>query len=221
MLKKVLHRMHINQKGITGLETAIILIAFVVVASVFAYTALSAGLFSTQKSQEAITAGLKEVQSTMEIKGDVIAKAESGHTGTTGSGVSQLTFTITNALGGEPIDLTEPTETAGHTGLADSTSNNVVVISFINQDQRVEDLFWTSDPIGADDSDDMLDAGEKFQITIGAAAHTAGGGNLIDALDPDLTINKTFTIELKTPTGAVLSFERTTPAYIDSVFSLN
>ncbi|MDY6911822.1 MAG: archaellin/type IV pilin N-terminal domain-containing protein, partial [Chloroflexota bacterium] len=27
-----------NQKGITGLETAIILIAFVVVAAVFAYT---------------------------------------------------------------------------------------------------------------------------------------------------------------------------------------
>ena len=38
-----------SEKGITGLETAIILIAFVVVAAVFAYTALSAGLFSTQK----------------------------------------------------------------------------------------------------------------------------------------------------------------------------
>ena len=35
-----------NQRGITGLETAIILIAFVVVASVFAYTVLSAGIFS-------------------------------------------------------------------------------------------------------------------------------------------------------------------------------
>ena len=39
-----------HEKGITGLETAIILIAFVVVAAVFAYTALSAGLFATQKS---------------------------------------------------------------------------------------------------------------------------------------------------------------------------
>ena len=34
MLKKFLNR----EKGITGLETAIILIAFVVVAAVFAYT---------------------------------------------------------------------------------------------------------------------------------------------------------------------------------------
>lgn len=35
-----------NQRGITGLETAIVLIAFVAVASVFAYTVLAAGIFS-------------------------------------------------------------------------------------------------------------------------------------------------------------------------------
>jgi flagellin-like protein len=49
-----------NQRGITGIETAIILIAFVIVASVFAYVVLSAGLFSTQKAKEAIHAGLEE-----------------------------------------------------------------------------------------------------------------------------------------------------------------
>lgn len=62
-----------GEKGITGLETAIILIAFVVVASVFAYTALSAGLFSTQKSQQAIYSGISEAQSTLELKGGVLA----------------------------------------------------------------------------------------------------------------------------------------------------
>jgi len=30
-----------NEKGITGIETAIILIAFIVVAAIFAYTTLS------------------------------------------------------------------------------------------------------------------------------------------------------------------------------------
>jgi len=97
MLKKFLNR----EKGITGLETAIILIAFVVVAAVFAYTALSAGLFSTQKSQEAVYSGLEQAQSTLELKGAVIAKAE--NTGSSGY-LSQLTFTLSNALGGEPID---------------------------------------------------------------------------------------------------------------------
>ena len=36
--------LHANQRGITGLETAIELIAFVVVASVFAFAVLSTGL---------------------------------------------------------------------------------------------------------------------------------------------------------------------------------
>ena len=44
MLNRFIKRMKGNQEGITGLETAIILIAFVVVAAVFAYTVLSAGL---------------------------------------------------------------------------------------------------------------------------------------------------------------------------------
>ena len=51
ILKKQLDK---KQQGITRLETAIILIAFVVAVAVFAYTALSSGLFSTQKSQETV-----------------------------------------------------------------------------------------------------------------------------------------------------------------------
>lgn len=76
MRRRFLKRIWRGEKGITGLETAIILIAFVVVASVFAYTALSAGLFSTQKSQEAVYSGLEEAQSTLEVKGSVIASGK-------------------------------------------------------------------------------------------------------------------------------------------------
>ena len=46
-----------RQRGITGLETAIVLIAFVVVASEFAFAALSTGLFTTDKAKETIRAG--------------------------------------------------------------------------------------------------------------------------------------------------------------------
>ena len=219
MLKKLAQRIHKGEKGITGLETAIILIAFVVVAAVFAYTALSAGLFSTQKSQEAIYSGLQEAQSTIEIKGAVIAKAE--NTGPDGY-VSQLTFTVANALGGEPMDFTEPTaDTVDNDGLADADSDNVVVISYIDQNQRVEDLYWTISKLGDTDADDLLEQDEKFQITIGNATAGASGGNLVNALEPNLLANKTFTIELKTPRGAVMTFERTTPAYIDSVMNFN
>jgi flagellin-like protein len=61
------------QRGITGLETAIILIAFVVVASVFAFTVLSTGIFSSKRSKETVFAGLDEVRSSLEPRGSVIA----------------------------------------------------------------------------------------------------------------------------------------------------
>jgi len=219
MLKKFLNGIHKGEKGITGLETAIILIAFVVVAAVFAYTVLSAGLFATQKSSEAVYSGLEEVQSTISLKGAVIAKAEVGHTGASGN-ISQLTFTIVNAIGGEPIDFTLPTSNVT-SGKANPGSNNVLVISYIDQSQRIEDLFWTTSKMGNADADDLLEANEQFQVTIGNATHTVGGGNMFDALTTPLGTNTSFTIELKTPKGAVLVFERKTPAYIDSVMNLN
>ena len=43
-----------DQRGVTGLETAIILIAFVVVASVFAFTVLSTGIFSAERGKETV-----------------------------------------------------------------------------------------------------------------------------------------------------------------------
>ena len=39
-----------NEDAFTGLEAAIVLIAFVVVASVFSYVVLGAGFFTTQKA---------------------------------------------------------------------------------------------------------------------------------------------------------------------------
>ena len=58
-----------DQRRITGLETAIVLIAFVVVSSVFAFAALSTGLFTTDKAKETIKAGLSEARGTMELTG--------------------------------------------------------------------------------------------------------------------------------------------------------
>ena len=53
-LIKIWHIGRKGQKGITGLETAIILIAFVTVAAVLAYTVLSAGIFSSERGKEAV-----------------------------------------------------------------------------------------------------------------------------------------------------------------------
>ena len=207
MLKKFFGK----EKGITGLETAIILIAFVVVAAVFAYTALSAGLFSTQKAQEAVYAGLKEAQSTLELKGAVIATGNI--TGDSGI-IGEITFTVANVLGGEPVDFTQPSGGAG--GIA-TGNDHKVVINYLDSDQAVDDLYWTVTKLGNDDGDSLLETGEKFQITVGSQS---GEGNLVDALGTDLTVNRTFSLIVMTPIGAVLTIERITPPYIDKIMNL-
>jgi flagellin FlaB len=215
MLKKFFR----HEQGITGLETAIILIAFVVVAAVFAYTALSAGLFSTQKSQEAVYSGLKEAQSTLELRGGIIAKAQT--TGDSGT-IKQVSFVISNVLGGEPMDFTPPTENTSNTGTAATDSSNKVIINYIDEYQTVNDLYWTINKLGNADSDNLLEQNEKFEITIGSDNATDDGGNLYDALSTNrLTVNRTFNLEVLTPVGAVLTIERTTPAYIDSIINLH
>ena len=218
MLKKLLKVIGREERGITGLETAIILIAFVVVAAVFAYTVLSAGLFSTQKSSEAVYSGLKEAQSTLELRGGVVAKSE--NTGASGY-VSQVSFTVSGALHGEAIDFTAPGAPTDNVGTAASSSSNVVVISYVDESQRVEDLYWTITKLGNADSDNLLESGEKFQVTVGSTTATDSGGNMVDALNPNLLVNKTFTIEIKPPAGAILTIERTTPAVIDAVINLH
>jgi len=196
-----------HEKGITGLETAIILIAFVVVAAVFAYTALSAGLFSTQKAQEAVYSGLTEARSTLELKGAVVA-TENASTNTVG----HIIFTVSNVLGGEPVDFTEP-QSCTSNGTANGTINKVV-INYLDASQEVDNLFWSYEPVGTDDDDGMLEAGEKFQITVG------GEYDLTSALEPDLGPNDTFRLVVLTPAGAVLNIERTMPAFLDPVVNL-
>ncbi|HEY31693.1 MAG TPA: hypothetical protein G4O10_01145 [Dehalococcoidia bacterium] len=204
MLKRLM-KMYRGEKGITGLETAIILIAFVVVASVFAYTVLSAGIFSSQKGKEAIYSGLEEARASVTLKGSVVAEDTDSD-----DDIDQLVFVVATALEGEAIDFTIPTDTTPADGIADDGSSNVCVISYSDQTQRVDDLDWSFSPLGKDDGDSLLEPGEKFEITID-----------LSAMDGDIVTYTTFSIEVKPPKGSVLIVERTTPGVIDDVMILN
>jgi archaeal flagellin FlaB len=224
MLKKLTGFLYKPQKGITGIETAIILIAFVVVAAVFAYVAISSGMFATQKSQEAIYKGIQSAEGSVVVKGGMVTIAETP--GATGA-VSQITFSLTPAMRGNPIDFTPPLASAANNGFCDPASQNMVVISYMDSTSKVDNLFWTVQKCGYAGSDNLLDENELFQITIGAAVSGANGGtdggNLADALaGHPLSVNSTFTIQVTTGgTGSTLVMERTTPAYIDGVMNLH
>jgi len=61
-----------DKKGFTGLEAAIVLTAFIVVAAVFSYMVLGAGFFSTEKAKEVVHTGVEKATSSADIAGDVI-----------------------------------------------------------------------------------------------------------------------------------------------------
>ena len=191
-------RLRMDQRGITGLETAIVLIAFVVVSSVFAFAALSTGLFSSDKAKETISAGLAEARGTLELKGSVIAKV-SGTTGTTAV-VTPIEFQVSNAAAGEAIDLTP-----GNTVIKYSDKTQT-----INMNSTAE--FSATNVAAFGDTDSLLEIGEVFEIVL---------LNMTGQLATDLGTNTEFTIELIPPSGAVLFIGRRTAVSLDASNSLN
>ena len=60
-----------GDEGFTGLEAALVLLAFIVVAAVFSYVILGAGFFSVQKSQETIYSAVETASSPLPLENEV------------------------------------------------------------------------------------------------------------------------------------------------------
>ena len=112
-----------DNSGVTGLETAIILIAFVVVAAVFAFTVMTTGLFSTEKAKTTAQAALTEASSSFITKGAVTATCDDP---TACAYVNSITFTVALASGADAQTLsagelsflyTDPNNTQRTSGL--------------------------------------------------------------------------------------------------------
>ena len=95
---KALRKLHRGERGMTGLETAIILIAFVTVASVLAYSVLSAGIFSAERGKETVYEGLEQAQSTMEIQGAVLGLSPNQ------SELEQVQFNVGLSIPNQSVD---------------------------------------------------------------------------------------------------------------------
>ena len=97
-----------NEDAFTGLEAAIVLIAFIVVAAVFSYVMLGAGFFATQEAQRTVHTGSQQASSSLEIIGNVYGKTTATTKASTASANLQcIEFTIGNTAGGTPIDITQ------------------------------------------------------------------------------------------------------------------
>ena len=185
----------------TGLETAIILIAFVTVAAVFGYAVLSAGLFSAERGKETIYAGLKTAQSNLEVSGSVIAKSANNTT------VSQILVTVKNAVAGQPIDMTPCDGTANAT--------NKTVISLSTSSEYLNNIKWNTNALGANDGDALLEVGEQLEINIDLA--DLG----LTAMVNPISVNGKFNVQIKPSLGSTITVQRTLPAGLEPAMDLH
>jgi archaeal flagellin FlaB len=230
----------LSQKGITGLETAIVLIAFVVVDSVFAFTILSAGVFSSEANKQTIHAGLKETRTRLSQQGSAFAFA--GKEGST-QAVFKIVFIVSNSLAGEPVDLTAPYTVDGANTDPDVVpgASTATIISYADENQRKSDVAWSQTFIGTNNGDNLLEDGEKAEITVwlmdrlngvaitadSSLAYTDGnssnGGSASGLLSTDSLVVKStrFVLELTPQLGAPLTVQRAIPPGLRNVMNLN
>jgi flagellin FlaB len=180
-LLRLFRRATREEEGITGLETAIILIAFVVVATVFAFVVLSTGLFSSERGKEAVYAGLQKTRGTLELRGSVIANTD-------GTTVDSLVFDVANSAGGEPVNL-DP----------DATSNKVV-IDYRDAEVNETNIDWAIDWLVRGDTDNLLEPGELAEVTIVTSTYSLGA-NQPFTVEVKPSLGGTMIIARTTPAG--------------------
>ena len=162
----------------SAIETAIVLIAFVIVASVFAFSLLNSGIISTEKGREAVESGLEESTATLTLRGGVIADANDAVTA-----IDTIKFTlIPSAQTAESVNLSSSGAVVTY-----SDSNNALNCTGSGSPS----CSWSANWIVG--SGDLVDSGEQVEVTV-----------TLTGLTPLLGRSTEFTIQVRPNKGAVV-----------------
>ena len=211
-----------DKRGFTGLEAAIVLTAFIVVAAVFSYMVLGAGFFSTEKAKSVIHTGVETATSSAELAGDVI-----GHGWNYNVNATSHPYYYNHTYWNNTKDSTNLTVvefqielTAGH----ETLDMNKVVISYSDDDTYEAELAlsgrtnasygnltmssWSylraTDEMG---KENMLDPNEKMTVIIALP-------------DYGVEVTKEFKIDFKPALGGTITLSKTAPGSIDKTMLL-
>jgi flagellin FlaB len=184
-----------NDKAFTGLEAAIVLIAFVVVAAVFSYVMLGAGFYTTQKSQEVVHTGVQQASSSVELTGDIIAEGDIDN-----DKLKNATLFLQLTAGGSPVDLSKTLIVFSATDRAptdltlgsEANDTNFIVVAEHNNDT---------------DENGLLENFEKAELRLNVSTF-------------DIEANENFQIEIKPPQGASYTIQRGAPPSISKYMTL-
>jgi flagellin FlaB len=185
-----------NDQGFTGLEAAIVLIAFVVVAAVFSYVVLGAGIlaFQFQNAQGTGHPGAQQSNSTLVIVGKVYG------TGSDASAITTINFTVALTPGGTPVDFSKVVMIYNNASTLETLAQ-----AEGNYPQQPSAGGWAVTKImnDAGTNNKLLESGEQFQISAVPAK--------------PIYANDTFTLEIMPGAGTALDITRQAPGRLNIV----
>ena len=214
-------------RGIIGVESAIVMIAFVIVAAALAFVVLNMGFATTQKAKTTIISGLSEASSSLEISGKVMAiSCSTCNQVSPPLNVTAVPLKIVS--GGDSVNLDPAvtsvkylSKTVEYDNIYAGTLNTT---TYVNITTAVRDAsnaaggfrYLTSDPINGNaqlgntvafifwstsstPQNSILDEGEHATLVI-----SYNNGDKPQALDK-------IRAEISLPTGAALTMERNVP----------
>lgn len=210
-----------NERGFTGLEAAIVLIAFVVVAAVFSYVVLGAGFFTTQTAQATVHTGVSQASSSLEIVGNVMGVAIAA----TPVRLTYVNVSVATTAGGTPMDLSQMV-------ISYSDSSGVRNPNLLTNTDGMNSCSWVRDGdtnVLAYDSTANL---EDYHWCVSQRINDLNPGaenNLLEpneiwvlsvAMPPSARVNTKVTINFQPAVGAVLPVSRTIPGGLLKVQTL-
>jgi archaeal flagellin FlaB len=210
-----------NEHGFTGLEAAIVLIAFVVVAAVFSYVVLGAGFFTTQTAQATVHTGVDQASSSLEIVGNVIGVAIAA----TPVRLTYINVSVATTAGGTSMDLSQMV-------ISYSDSSGVRNPSLLTNTGGMNSCYWVQvgdTNILAYDSTANLDDYHWCVSQKINDLNPSSPNNLLEpneiwilsiAMPPSATVNTKVTVNLQPAVGAVLPISRTVPGAFSRVQTL-
>ena len=206
-----------KDEGFTGLEAAIVLIAFVVVAAVFSYVVLGAGFFTTQKAQQVIYTSVDQASSSVEIMGDVYGINETANP----DSYKFIRFTVGLTSGGSPVDFSQTTM-----AFSSQKSNEVEYLD--NVYRKATPVLPTTDPAQVTTKAAQIGEGEWGVVLISNGP--TGATDLLLENQEQFVIyahphhavepNEKFNLEISPAVGTSYVVARKAPARIQGVDAL-
>lgn len=197
----------VKRRGLTGLETAIILVAFVITSSAFAFVVMNMGFMSAEQAQSVIGGSMEEASSALQLDSDIIGTFANNTDATEDICLTKAVFYVTLGPGGSAMDM----------------DNDQIVITYSNP--RSHGVVYGGNTAVAavtvitGNADSILEVGERFKIAIDFTLIDK------DAMDPaqgtmtDVYTHpyEEITIEIQPSQGGVMRIERRIPQVSNTV----